>query len=98
MKLDLEAIEETARLAVSGSGVVTATETLALVARVRELEAVVERVLAAELRADSTRGFMSCCDSHDCRCPKSRSTGDCACGRVEFDAAFDAAHKLLEAR
>jgi len=34
--------------------------------------------------AESTRGCYSCCEAHDCRCPKSRGIGDCVCYRDEL--------------
>lgn len=35
-------------------------------------------------KAESTRGCYSCCEAHDCRCPKSRGIGDCTCWRDEL--------------
>ena len=44
---------------------------------------------------DGNRGAFSCCEQHDCRCPKARGIGACACGREELDAAMEAAGVAL---
>lgn len=55
---------------------------------------------------DSNRGRFSCCDAHDCRCPKSRALSPehwngewvCECGSEELDAAYETAAAALAAQ
>jgi hypothetical protein len=58
--------------------------------------------LLAWERAESNRGCYSCSEVHDNRCPagwagktEDRSLSECACGRVELDAAAAALRKAL---
>jgi hypothetical protein len=50
-----------------------------------EMRSLLSRVVDAFDRCDSNRGAFSCCEQHDCRCPKSRGIGGCECGRDQLE-------------
>lgn len=50
-----------------------------------ELEALLREFYRVWLRAESCRGCYSCCEPHDCRCPKDRGIGKCECGRDDLN-------------
>lgn len=73
--------------------------------RIATLEAALNRLHNAVDDCEGHRGAHSCCEQHDCRCPKARDvsgfkwkdklTWKCACGREELDAAMEAAGVAL---
>lgn len=70
---------------------------------IADLRSMLSRLVEAVQVCDSNRGRFSCCEAHDCRCPKSRAASPeqwkgewaCECGSEELDAAYEAASAAL---